>query len=134
MASDNRQPTSWEAPKKHLPQPAPQPAPEPAAGIDKRRRKAYFIVSVVLMVAGLVVVGIFVVPFVRSFLAMSNNFNDEPQRMLYLRDTVNYGVSTGIGALVTYGGYKLFHAAWHPKPDDFPLKPSKPGQVLKPGE
>jgi hypothetical protein len=126
--------TSWEAPKKHPPPPVTKPTPEPAAGIDKERRKIYYFISVVLIVIGLVIVGLFVVPFVRGFLAMANNFNDEALRMLYMRDAVNGGVATLIGALITYGGYKLFYMTLHPKPDTFPLKPSKPGQVLKPGE
>jgi len=134
MASANGTGTSWEVPKKHLPSPESKPAPEPAGGIDQKRRKTYYFISVALMIGGLVIVGFFIIPFVRSFSAMSNNFNDEPLRMLYLRATVNNGVPTLIGALLTYGGYKLFHATWHPKPDMFPLKPSKPGQVLKPGE
>jgi hypothetical protein len=134
MATADGPGTSWEAPKKHLPPPMNKPAPEPAGGIDKKRRKVYYFISVVMILVGLIIVGLFVLPFVRGFLNMANNFNNEALRMAYLRDTVNGGVATLIGALVTYGGYKLFHVTWHPKPDTFPLKPSKPGQVLKPGE
>jgi hypothetical protein len=138
MASANGPGTSWEAPKKHLPppesKPAPAPAPAPAGGIDKKRRKIYYFISVVLMVIGLVIVGLFILPFARGFWNMAGSWNTEALRMAYLRDTVNAGVAALIGALVTYGGYKLFHLTWHPKPDTFPLKPSKPGQVLKPGE
>jgi hypothetical protein len=134
MASASGIGTSWETPKKHPPPPASKPAPEPAGGIDMKRRKLYYFISVVFIVIGLAIVALFLLPFVRGFLAMAGNFNDEALRMGYLRDTVNGGVATLIGALITYGGYKMFHATWHPKPDTFPLKPSKPGYVLKPGE
>ncbi len=141
MAPANGIGTSWEAPKKHplpekkpAPAPVPTPAPVPAGGTDEKRRKLYYFISVVLMVGGLVIVGFFILPFVRGFWYMADSWNTEALRMAYLRDTVNAGVPTLIGTLVTYGGFKLFHLAWHPKPDTFPLKPSKPGQVLKPGE
>nr|MDO8083639.1 hypothetical protein [Candidatus Sigynarchaeum springense] len=134
MAIENKNPASWEAPKKHLPPQKSAPAPEPAPQIDKKRRKIYYFISVALIIGGLVIVGLFIVPFVKSFQAMANNFNNETLRMQYIRDSVNNGVSALIGALMTYGGYKLLYLALHPKPDTFPLKPSKPGQVLKPGE
>ncbi len=126
--------TSWEAPKKHLPPKPSTPAPESTTNIDANRRRRYYIISAALIVSGLIIVGIYVLPFARGFLAMANNFNDEALRMFYMRDAVNYGVATLIGALITYGGYKLLYLTLHPKPDTFPLKPSKPGQVLKPGE
>ncbi len=134
MASENKNATSWEAPKKQLPPPANAPAPEPAPGIDEKRRKNYYFISVALMIGGLVIVGFFIMAFVRSYITWTNNFNDEALRFEYLRDVVNYGIIVALGALVAYSGYKLFHVTWHPKPDTFPLKPSKPGQVLKPGE
>lgn len=134
MASASGPGTSWEAPKKNRPPQATNPASQPPPEIDTKRRKLYYTISFALIVIGLIIVGLFVVPFIRGFINMSYNFMDEALRMRYLRDAVNNGVSSLIGALIAYGGYKLFHAAWHPKPDNFPLKPSTPGQVLKPGE
>ncbi|MEX2680522.1 MAG: hypothetical protein Q6373_002910 [Candidatus Sigynarchaeota archaeon] len=134
MATDNKNQTLWEAPKKHAPQQKSTPVPEPIPPVDKKRRKIYFFISLALIVGGLVIVGFFILPFATNFLKMANNFNDEPLRVFYLRDVVNNGVSALIGAIMTYGGYKLLYLTLHPKPDTFPLKPSKPGQVLKPGE
>jgi hypothetical protein len=87
-----------------------------------------------LFAAGFVLFALYIVPSIQGFLAVAQNISNEALRSVALRDTVNSGIPALIGALMAYGGYRLYIASREPKSGSFPLKSSPPGQVLKPGE
>jgi hypothetical protein len=139
MAAAGSPGTSWEAPrKKKLPAKEPSDnmvAPPIVKDNRERNRKILkHVIAPALFAAGFVLFALFIVPFIQGFLAVAQYFSNEALRSVALRDTVNSGIPALIGALMAYGGYRLYIASRESKSDAFPLKPSTPGQVLKPGE